>query len=363
VAFFRPFAVAAFFALLARGEDPVAALAHRIDQGSANLPFDAAYGFLPGVLEALHVPVESQIAVFSKTSIQGMIIQPSNPRVLYFNDSVSVGWVHGGFIEFAAQDAAGEITYYVLMQRPDAQITRRQDCAKCHKNSALMVRSVHPSPVGLLSEETDVDGRTPFSKLWGGWFVTGDAVPPGHAGNAVYESSKRLDMAPVFDAKFSLTPSSDVVALMVFAHQMRVMNLLAHADLAHPDNVNELADALLFADDRPLPGKIRGNSGFAEKFSAQGPRDSKGRSLREFDLQTRLMRYPCSYMVYSDAFDGLAAPIRQAVYRRMWGILSGEITGPAYSALSRENRMAVIEILRETKPDLPEYFRTSQALR
>ena len=114
--------------LLARGEDPVAALAHRIEQGSAQLPFDSAYGYLPALLDALHVPVESQMAVFSKTSIQGLIIQPANPRVLYFNDSVAVGWVHNGFIELAAQDPGHGTNFYILLQRPDERLTRRLDC-------------------------------------------------------------------------------------------------------------------------------------------------------------------------------------------------------------------------------------------
>jgi hypothetical protein len=339
-------------AALASGEDPVAALAHRIEKGTAQLPFAPVYGFLPALLEALHVPIESQMAVFSKTSIQGMNIAPGNPRVLYFNDSVAVGWVRGGFIEMAAQDPGHGISYYVLLQRPDERVTRRLDCVKCHKSSALQLHSVTSDPFGVPSADIDVDGRTPFSKLWGGWFVTGDAVPAMHRGNAVFEKADRRGIEPVLDPKFSLTGSSDVVALMVFAHQMHMMNLLAN-----PDDVNELVDYLLFADEAPLPGKIAGTSGFAEKFASRGPRDSQGRSLRDFDLQHRLMRYPCSYMIYSDAFDAVPATIKQAIFRRMWGILSGDVTGPQYKRLSHDDRRAVVEILRDTRPDLPDYFR------
>jgi hypothetical protein len=339
-------------AATARGDDPVAALAYRIEQGSERLPFDGTYGYLPSLLEALHVPVESQIAVFSKTSIQGMIIQPSNPRLLYFNDSVAVGWVHGGFIELAAQNPGQGTAFYVLLQRPDERITRRLDCTKCHKSSTLLLRSVTSNSFGVSSGETDVDGRTPFSRLWGGWFVTGERVPAGHGGNAVVENSERHEIKPVLDPGRSLMPSSDVVALMVFAHQMHMTNLLAN-----PDNVNELVDDLLFADAAPLPGKTTGNSGFAQRFAAQGPRDGKGRSLRDFDLRRRLMRYPCSYMIYSDVFDALPANVKEAVYKRMWTILSGHETGPRYSRLSRNDRRAVAEILRDTKPGLPDYFR------
>ena len=81
-------------------------------------------------------------------------------------------------------------------------------------------------------------------------------------------------------------------------------------------SVNELVDYLLFVGEAPLED-VSGTSGFAERFSARGPRDSKGRSLRDFDLSQRLMRYSCSYMVYSVAFDGLPDDAREMVFRRM----------------------------------------------
>ncbi len=199
----------------------------------------------------------------------------------------------------------------------------------------------------MSSGAIDVDGRTPFNKLWGGWFVTGATVPAGHAGNVVFEDSVRRELTPSLDPRFSLTRSSDIVALMVFAHQMRVMNLLAH-----PDNADELADALLFADEPPLPSPIRGSSGFRRKNSPAPVRAkaTRSRSLRGIsDLERRLMRYPCSYMIYSEAFDALPSGVKEAVYRRMWLILSGGSTAPA-------DRKAVVEILRDTKPDLPKYF-------
>ena len=152
------------------------------------------------------------MAVFSKTSIQGLIIQPSNPRVLYFNDSVAVGWVRSGFIEMAAQDPGQGIAFYILLQRPDERLTRRLDCVKCHKSSATLLRSVTSAPSGLSSGAIDVDGRTPFNKLWGGWFVTGATVPAGHAGNVVFEDSVRRELTPSLDPRFSLTRSSDIVA-------------------------------------------------------------------------------------------------------------------------------------------------------
>ena len=109
-------------------------------------------------------------------------------------------------------------------------------------------------------------------------------------------------------------------------------------------------------DEAPLAHRIQGSSGFAEKFSAEGPSDGKGRSLRQLDLDHRLMRYPCSYMIYSAAFDALPAEARDAVYRRMWAILSGKERTARYRRLSFADRQAVVEILRDTKKSLPSYF-------
>jgi hypothetical protein len=158
---------------------------------------------------------------------------------------------------------------------------------------------------------------------------------------------------------------------MVFNHQVQMINLLTrvgwetrfalydHQDLVArllQDGSKELVDYLLFIDEAPLGGKIQGSSGFAEKFAARGPRDRTGRSLREFDLERRLMRYPCSYMIYSEAFDGLPAEAKEVIYKRMWQILSGQEKERKYARLSLADRQAIVEILRDTKPGLPDYF-------
>jgi len=112
----------------------------------------------------------------------------------------------------------------------------------------------------------------------------------------------------------------------------------------------------LFVEEAPLPSRMRGTSGFAERFASQGPRDRQGRSLRQLDLDKRLMRYPSSYMIYTQAFDSLPAEAREAIYQRMWQVLSGEDSSARYARLSLADRQAIVEILRETKPGLPAYF-------
>ena len=161
---------------------------------------------------------------------------------------------------------------------------------------------------------------------------------------------------------------------MVLEHQAHMTNLITRmgwesrlatyengARAPDPPRVHEaaadLVDYLLFVYETPLPGPVRGASGFAEKFSALGPADSHGRSLRQLDLQKRLMRYPCSYMIYSDAFSALPPAAKTLVYSRLWQVLSGRDTAPRYAQLSPADRQAIVEILRDTKKDLPDYFR------
>ena len=178
-----------------------------------------------------------------------------------------------------------------------------------------------------------------------------------------------------FDATGYLTSTSDVVALSVFEHQMHMMNLLTRigweariglyedqdgrddVEALFRDTAKDLVDYLLFIDEAPFTARIEGSSGFAEKFALRGPFDRNGRSLRQFDLKSRLMHYPCSYMIYSDAFRALPMPAKSAIYRRVWEILSGKESGAKYARLSVADRKAIIEILRDTLEDLPDYFK------
>jgi hypothetical protein len=116
---------------------------------------------------------------------------------------------------------------------------------------------------------------------------------------------------------------------------------------------------MLFVDEVPLTDRIAGTSSFAADFTARGPRDRKGRSLRDLDLQTRLFRYPCSYLIHSRAFDSLPGAVKDHVYRRLWEILNGQGSGTDDPHLAEADRAAILEILRETKPGLPEYWKAA----
>jgi hypothetical protein len=385
----------------------VANLNRKLIEGTNQLKFDHAQGYLRSVLDALNIPIESQIVPFSKTSVQAYRITPKSPRTLFFNDSVTVGWVRGGFIEVAAEDPVQGVIFYTLHQESadKTQFKRDDECLVCHESlnsvgvPGMLVRSVMTAPDGNLLPwlgNTVTDHRTPMAQRWGGWYVTGNSGSIRHLGNIMVTDTanpesavtgQRLNLESLkgkFDTDAYVSPYSDIVALMVFEHQMHMTNLLTRVGwevrfaLYHDqqknnaddqdatnqpelaallrDHAKELVDYMLFVDEAPLGDKIRGTSGYSEKFSGEGPFDSKGRSLRQFDLDHRLMRYPCSYMIYSAAFDALPEEAKDAIYNRMWQVLSGKEKDKKYARLSRPDRQAIADILRETKRGLPDYF-------
>ena len=369
--------------------DPVADLKRRLDDGSAQLTFDEGSGYLRSALTALQVPVESQMLVMSKTGVQGLHTEPANPRAIYFNDSVTVGYIRNApLLEFAVQDPEQGVIFYTIDQKPQARVAieRPSSCLRCHvvystlHVPGMLARSQFVAADGLPLGQFggyDADDRTPFRRRWGGWYVTGTHGGIRHMGNAIVSNRdnaeasitaatlNRTSLDGLFDGRSYPSALSDIAALMVFQHQGHMMNLITRvgwesrmaADEQRLDfgtgplkaSIAELVDYALFVNEVPLTDAIRGTSGFAEKFSEQGPSDSRGRSLRQLDLNQRLLRYPCTYMIYSPAFRALPAETRQAIYTRMWELLS-----------ARADRRDVIDILRETVPDLPPAFRASQ---
>ena len=378
------------------GNNAITQLNRRLAAGEVKLTFDPQFGYLPGVLEALRVPRESQVLVFSKTSFQAPRIAPRTPRALYYNDEVSVGYVQGGdVVELAVQDPKQGVIFYSLDQdeigRP--RFERRDACLQCHESSAtlgvpgIVVRSVSAERSGMPAFQHGTyisDHRSKFTERWGGWYVTGDTGAMRHMGNSITRDRDSAELVPVpnrFDAAQYLTPHSDVVALLVFEHQTHMTNLLTRAGfeirhaIHHQRAMNEifhdppayrsestlrrirqaaeeLVSYLLFVEETPLPNAVVGASGFAEWFAQQGPRDGRGRSLRQFDLKTRIFRYPLSYMIYSPAFDQLPGPLHAAAVERLRAVLDGEVTDPAYAHLTPSVRADLRAILAATKPEL-----------
>ena len=372
--------------------DPIARLNERIRRGEVQFEAEPTRGYLKSVLEALAVPEESQVLVFSKTSFQAPRINPQNPRAIYFNDLVSVGWVRGGeVLEFAAQDPTQGVVFYTLDQPKDGVATpefkrNNVNCIQCHTSDATMnvpgmfVGSVFPEKDGTTAygPAYTTDHRSPFELRWGGWYVNGQHKGTRHMGNAVVTNTGDLrDMitpqsvhVTSLEGKFNpegyLHQNSDIVALLVLEHQAQMHNLITRVgwearmgkDAGRPLEAAaaELVDYMLFVDEAPLPGPVVGSTGFAKTFAGSGIRDGKGRSLRDLSLDRKLMRYPCSYLIYSEPFDALPADAKAAVYTRLWEVLSGEDMDPRYASLTPTLRREVVEILRDTKKDLPDYF-------
>ncbi len=327
------------------------------------------------MLDLLHVPVESQVMVYTQTSLQAQHIKMNNPRAIYFNDTVSVGYIRGaGLIEVVAQDPKMGSIFYVIHQAPAAQATfgRDQQCLRCHLSwDTLGVPGPQRADDVPAQSEMDyanggvVDHYKPIEERWGGWYVTGKKVPARHMGNLPLIMPKgiatpppaRVSLEGQFDLDGYLTPYSDIVALMVLEHQAHFSNLVTRATwetrlgetLRIAEAADALADYMLFVDEAKIPsGGIEGSSGFAEKFTARGPKDAKGRSLRELDLKTRLQKYPLSYMIYSPAFQALPEAPKNLVMGKIDRVLSGEIADAKYAHLTPELRAAIREILHST---------------
>ena len=381
--------------------DAVDRLRLAVESGEVSLEFDQTSGYLNSVLDALEIPAESQVTVFSETSFQARWVTPESPRALFFNDTVAVGWVRGAdVLEIASLDPTQGVLFYSIDQtpRPRPEIQRNEQCLACHLSwdtlgvPGLMTLNTLPMPddpnayaVGWVT-----DHRSPFEDRWGSWYITGAPPSISHLGNTTepmeYVPGGRTDPTPVLDTlegQFDLTgyprSSSDIVAMMVLEHRNHMTNLLVRlgweARVAYHSPTGtrsssqdesassitgaamELVDYLLFIDEVPLPTNVVSTSGFGDWYSGQGPFDQQGRSLHQLDLGERLLRYPCSPLIYSAAFDALPDRAREAVYQRLWQVLSGAASDPAYAArLSREDRQAIVEILSDTKPNLPDYF-------
>jgi hypothetical protein len=378
--------------------DAIARLQRRIDAGEAKLEFEEGRGYLRSLLATLDIPVSTQGLVFSRTSLQLDRIAPWSPRAIYFNDDVYVGFVQGGpIIEIASVDPKLGAVFYSLAQDGSARPKFEREthtCLVCHDSSSvtggvpgLIVRSVIPdrygyglAPVGK-SVTTD---QTPLADRWGGWYITGTHGDQRHMGNVIapvlshevgnmksYLATAKLpeggnvtDLSGRLDLEPYLTPHSDLVAMMVIAHQVTVHNLITragydgrvaereggHSEARIRTAAEPLVRAMLFVKEAPLTAPLKGTSGFAEEFVARGPRDARGRSLRDLDLQRRVFKYPLSYLIYSESFDALPVAVKDYVYRRMKEVLDGTDTSPDFAHLSPEDRKAIAEILTGTKP-------------
>jgi hypothetical protein len=399
--------------------DPVAKVQQQIEQGKASLVYEPGHGYLKSVLSLLKVPTDSQTLVFSKTSFQYPKISPDHPRALYFNDDVYVGSVHEGkAVEIVSFDPMQGAIFYLLDERKVEKPAFQRaelDCTQCHIAAGtrgipgVLLRSVYPTSTGTLvsgAKTYITDQESPINERWGGWYVTGNVAGGSHMGNAVVAGSqgagvsdpvaeetaavKLVPLVKPVEASGYLFAGSDVVAHLVLAHQTQMHNLItltnyktrlalysqaqqaktgASGDTPLSQSgrqqferpAEQLLRYLLFVNEAPLPGAdtehALASSVFARDFEARGVRDSKGRSLRDFDLNNRIFKFPCSYLIYSDSFDALPEPAKGYVYRRLLEVLSGRDQSTDFDGLLAQDRRAILEILLATKPSLPQEWK------
>jgi len=395
-------------------QDAITKLQERLTAGAITLGGHDRE-IVSGLLRELQIPVESQVMVFSKTSLQRGRISPEHPRAIYFSDTCYVGWVPSGLIEITTIDPKlGPIFYSfdpnaIRSNVAPANFVRDSDCLRCHGGTfvrgipGVFVRSLHTDENGepLLKGGSEVvDFRTPFVDRWGGWYVTGKHGRTLHRGNVFTQEKddelivdfKRganvTDLARFFDTGRYLTNSSDIVALLVLEHQTAMQNTITQAgmncrrmldyqqalqrelkessaeELAYASvrsvfdgAVREIVDDLLFYKEAALPDGLEGSPAFQQAFQRNARPSAAGHSLKEFSLKGRLFQNRCSYLIYSDSFLALPPQLKKRVYARLQQILSEENVESRYAYLGKDERTRIATILVATHSE----FQTFQA--
>lgn len=393
--------------------DPVAKLWQRVSTGAVKLNVTDEKAYLHQVLRELNVPVESQVLVFSKTSLQNALIGPLTPRAVYFSEEVYAGWVQGGVIELIGIDPVNGPQFYTLSypfnksQKPE--LTAQDICLNCHEGSrtggvkGMLVRSVYVDETGqpLLRHGSHLsDQESPINERWGGWYVTGKHGQERHMGNVIAHETEidvTLDrekganvtsLDSFISTKPYLTNGSDIIALMVLEHQVVMQNKITEAgksvreamarqrDIQKAFNepvtsepqgsalsvingqVDRLLKYMLFIEEYQLTDNgIEGSASFQEAFRRKRMESKDGRSLKDFQLRTRLFKHRCSYMIYSKSFEALPREFKDKFYTRLWKILKGEDATTDFASLTESERLHIREILQATKLDLPGEWR------
>jgi len=377
-------------------QDRFSQLMQQLEAGELSLSYqeEGGRGYLDSLLQALDIDPSSQVLVWSKTSLKQRFIQPSNPRSLYFNDEVYVGFVPGSStLEIGAMDPQQGPVFFDFAQRPDAPEPFKQEtsrCLRCHDTYSMtgggvprfMLQSVLAGTDGsIVSHEISevTDTSTPFARRFGGWYVTGTHGDMQTMANYIISGAdmirqpdfakhgNKTSLTEYVDLDGYLRPTSDLVALLVLEHQVEVQNRITRLNYdsrmllqANPQAgsaeldplIRPLLDTLFMAHEAPLTDPVAGSSGFREHFEQQGPRDTQGRSLRELELEGRTFRYPLSYLIYSDAIQGLADPVRARLFAQVRAVLQQQEDAVEYPHLNADQRAAILAILQDTLPAL-----------
>lgn len=364
--------------------DRFAKLRKELEAGRVTLDRSGEKPFLLSLLKALEIPETSQMLVLSTTSLQLSLITPSNPRALYFNEDTYVGIVPGGRVEIISIDPdLGGIFYIFDVPRDERPlaIERSRRCMNCHSGSeagyvpGLVIKSVVPGRRGgsLDAFRVDVTGHgILLTDRFGGWYLTGRHGLTNHWANAIGRmAGEKLEkdlLVPGERFSFSkyAVATSDILPQLIHEHQAGFVNRVlqlgyAARTMLHEGDgaispelqsklapqIREIVRYILFADEVPLPAGLEGDAAFMHDFRKNRRADQNGASLKDFDLQTRMFRHRCSYMIYDPLLDGLPSVAKEAVFARLGAALRD---GPDGAHLAREEKENILSILRETHP-------------
>jgi hypothetical protein len=374
-------------------KDRFSLLKQDLEAGRVTLDRSSEKAFLLSLLRVLQIPASSQMLLFSTTSLQLSLINPGNPRAVYFSDDIYVGYIPGGRIEIISLDPElGGIFYIFDIPRGEQQIKveRATRCMNCHVSDetqhvpGLVIKSVVPGQRGgsLTAYRIGQAGhQIPLSERFGGWYLTGADGFTNHWGNLIGTlspqglSTQKIGAGKRFSYARYPEASSDILPQLLHEHQAGFVNRVLEAGyrartILFLNKGNELsreqlteldmqADTvvryLLFAEEAALPpGGVTGLREFKQDFARQTRKTKEGISLRDFDLKTRLFKYRCSYMIYSPVFQGLLPVMKQRIYLRLDRALSVSQPDPDYAYLPAAEKQAIRQVLRQTLMDLPQ---------
>lgn len=386
-------------------QDPMSLLMEKIDAGEVTITEENGKPLVERLLRELKLDKDTQVLVFSKTSLQKRAVSYRNPRAIYFNESVYLGWMPNGRVEVASFDPEIGPLFYFQRQLDDTRsrlFVRTRSCLGCHAGNATnfipgsLGRSVYPDRTGRVLKGIEDYRRSghhiPLQDRYGGWFVSGQHGKMRHMGNSIatredgqvtidrkrFANLEKLDQ--FFPTDSYLAPGSDIAALLVFDHQVTMHHRLVEAtyrarqalfdskldpmetDVAKlaagrsirefTEGVDKVIDYMLFREEIALP-KVSCDANFRRAFTANKRTDKGGNSLKDLRLDGRIFEHRCSFMIYSPSFEHMPPMLRGAIYDRLHQILTAQAPVKGFEHLGAEERTRIFEILRETKKDLP----------
>lgn len=386
-------------------KDPTTLLLKRIQRGEVVITEANGKPLVERFLKELKLDKDTQVLVFSKTSLQRRAVSYNNPRALYFNESVYLGWMPNGRIEIASFDPELGPLFYFQRQLDDKTsplFARTRSCLGCHAGDATnflpgsLGRSVYPDQTGRPIKSLDDYRRSghhiPLHDRYGGWFVSGNHGTMRHMGNAIatrengkvsidrekFVNLEKLDR--FFRTESYPAPGSNIAALLVFDHQVTMHHRLVEAayrarqslfdskldpgemdvsKLAKGRSMEEfmegrdkVIDYMLFREEIAIP-RVSCDPGFRRAFTANRLPDQKKRSLKDLRLDGRIFENRCSYMIYSPTFEHLPPMLKGAIYRRIHEILTAKKPVEGFEHFEQDEKQRILEILHATKDDLP----------